>query len=199
MLKKKAMKKIIFNLLTLLPFLSIGQSLPIDETGHIMYIDVVKADSLSKDLLFHNAEEWITSLEKEKENETVITYADSLGGELSGHSSFFVYTQSGVFRKVSGKVSYSFTVEVKDSKFRYQFKDFTYHYYTKDRYFHPVETNRQKKLEDVKASGWQKQWEDCKLDTHRRMVYLIKGLKAQMFERDEQASKKLATNKEMEW
>lgn len=193
------MKKILCCLIALTPLFTNSQSLPVDETGHIVYIDVIKADSLSKDLLFHNAEEWAASLEKEKESETVITFTDSLGGELSGHSSFFVYTQSGVFRKLSGKVSYSFTVEVKDSKFRYQFRDFTYHYYTKDRYFQPVETNRQKKLEDAKAAGWQKQWEQCKIDTHRRMVYLIKDLKTQMFEKEQQATKKLAASKEMDW
>ncbi|NJM26323.1 MAG: DUF4468 domain-containing protein [Bacteroidia bacterium] len=160
--------------------------LPTDQDAKVVFVEVVKADSLSKGDLFHNARVWTEALDKK----LTITYVDSVKGELSGHGSLLIYYQQGVFRKLSGRVSFAATVEVKDGKYRYTFTDFVYHYYERDRYYNMVETNRTKKLEDEEAAGWQKKWEQCRVDTQLEIKGMIASLDKRMKAKPQQGQTK---------
>jgi hypothetical protein len=161
------------------------------------FADVAIADSLDKDVLFQNAKKWVALLELN--NESVFQLQpDSMNGKLSGKSTFYVFSQSGILKKISGKVSYNFSVEVKDKKYRYSFTDFVFHYFKQDRYYNMVETGKTKPLEEVEAQGWQKLW-----TTHRKYVTVkmndnVKLLQVQMKENPKKIEKIIAAKK-IEW
>src|SRR4051794_3977639 len=68
------------------------------------FSNVVVADSLSKQSLFHNAVNWLSTLKDEKTN---LSQNDSILGKIEGESSYLVYTQqAGILKKLSGRVSY---------------------------------------------------------------------------------------------
>ena len=100
-----------------------SQDFPLDTKGKISYSDVIEVDSLNEEDLFRNGVKWFTTLQHEK---VVITGKDSLNGNLSGYSSFLVYSQSDALKKVSGRISYSLSIDVKDNKYRYCFTDFVF-------------------------------------------------------------------------
>src|SRR5690348_5723510 len=110
-------------------------------TASIMdFSNVVVADSLSHEFLFHNASRWVNSLKDEK---VVLSQNDSINGKIEGESSYLVYTQqAGILKKLSGRISYKISIEVKDNKYRYHFSDFVFHYYKQDRNYNMVETSK---------------------------------------------------------
>lgn len=165
--------------------------------AQIEFSNVVVADSLTKITLFHNAVNWISSL-KEKEEKVVLTESDSLAGKVSGESSFFVYAQSGILKKVSGLITYKLSVEVKDNKYRYQLNDFVFHYYKQDRNYNMVETGKTKPLEELKATGWQKLWTQHRATVAAKMKINTQQLEIKMIEKPKKitAEKKV---KKVEW
>src|SRR6188768_2906093 len=84
------------------------------------FYEVVKVDSLSSGFLYRNALAWT------KENNTKIITADSLRGIIQANNEFLIYKENGLLKKVSGKVTYTFMIEVKDNRYRYHFYDFIF-------------------------------------------------------------------------
>lgn len=144
-----------------------GQYLPVNEKGKCELAEVVLADGFSKGTLFSNGLSWVKGLTK-TEGKLTNVVKDSIGGSISGNYEFIVYAQSGILRKTNGAISYHFSLETKDGKYRYSFTQFEYHYYKQDRNYKMVRTGRIKPLEEIDASGWQKLWTD-----HRRTVFVL--------------------------
>jgi hypothetical protein len=163
----------------------------------VEFANVVVADSLSKLLLFHNALNWTSSL-KENDEKLILSESDSVAGKISGESSFFVYAQSGILKKISGLITYKLSVEVKDNKYRYQLSDFVFHYYKQDRYYNMVETGKTKPLEELKAAGWQKLWTNHRATVSAKMKASAQQLEIKMAEKPKKitAEKKI---KKVEW
>ena len=79
------------------------------ETEKIEFSDVVVADSLAKSLLYQNAMKWIGSLKNNEEN-FELKLKDSIDGKLYGQSTFFVYSQTGILKKISGTITYQLSI-----------------------------------------------------------------------------------------
>ena len=160
------------------------------------FSNVVVADSLSKESLFHNAIRWVNDLKDEK---TALTQNDSILGKVEGESSYLVYTQqAGILKKLSGRISYKISIEAKDNKYRYHFSDFVFHYYKQDRYYNMVETGKVKSLNERSASGWQKLWDSHRSTTQNKMKEYSKQLEIKMVEKPETPSEKVIAKK-VEW
>ncbi|MBS1506600.1 MAG: DUF4468 domain-containing protein [Bacteroidetes bacterium] len=163
----------------------------------VEFSNVVVADSLAKLDLFHNAVHWTNSL-KANDEKVILTESDSIAGKVLGESSFFVYTQSGILKKVSGLITYKLSVEVKDNKYRYQLSNFVFHYYKQDRNYNMVETGKTKPLEELKATGWQKLWTQHRATVLAKMKASAQQLELKMIEKPKKitAEKKV---KKVEW
>ncbi len=167
-----------------------------EESKGVEFSDIVVADSLSKELLFQNAQEYVRLLKNDDEK-FELQLKDSITGKLCGQSTFFVYSsQSGILKKISGAISYYLSIEVKENKYRYRFNDFSFHYYKQDRYFNIVETGKVKNLGDSQASGWQRLWMRHKSLVYVKMQNQIKNLKIKMLEKHKKDKEKRA---KIEW
>ena len=190
------MKRYLFFFLTgLITTNSFSQDFPLDTKGKISYSDVIEVDSLKMEDLFRNGVKWFTTLQHEK---VLIARKDSLSGNLSGYSSFLVYSQLDALKKVSGRISYALSIDVKDNKYRYCFTDFVFHYCKPDRSYKMVETGRTRMLEDVEAPGWQKLWIRHRGTTNKKLLSNIVRLNLTMKERPAVHGKK-TMKKTVEW
>lgn len=187
---------VVLILLTIIVQIGNCQPSPLEVGAkRLEFSDVVVADSLSKQLLFQNAETYVQLL---KSNDEIfeLKLKDSIDGKLFWQSKFLVYSQTGILRKMSGVITYLLSIEVKENKYRYRFSDFIFHYYKQDRYFKMIDTGKTKNLEDSQAPGWQKLWIQ-----HKSLVLLktqnqIKNLKMVMMEKQKRVGKKMAN---IEW
>ena len=166
------------------------------ETEKVEFSDVVLADSLAKQLLYQNAMKWIGLL-KYNEEKFELKLKDSIDGKLYGQSTFFVYSQTGILKKISGTITYQLSIEVKDKKYRYQFSDYVFAYYKQDRYYNMVPTGKTKSLQELNASGWQKLWTSHRSYTMNKMQANIKQLELKMAEDPKKTEKTIA--KKVEW
>jgi hypothetical protein len=154
--------KQVFTLCLIICCYNLAQAqLPVDETGHVSFVEVVKADSLDQKLLYSNAKAWLLS----NGSHITSTAADSLAGKLTADNGFYVYSKGYLTKKIHGKITYNTVLEVRNGKYRYIFNNFVFHYYAEGRTFKTVDTGREKPLEEQKASGWQTLW-----DSHKRMT-----------------------------
>ncbi|CAN5202784.1 hypothetical protein BH09BAC3_BH09BAC3_03170 [soil metagenome] len=174
---------------------SFSQTFP-KEGKVISYFEVVELDSIEKVTGFRNALKWGKSLQEEH---LVLIKTDSVEGSLAGHSSFLVYGQTGILKKVSGRISYSVFIDVKNNKYRYHFTDFVFHYYALDRNYKIEENGKTKKLEDPKATGWQQLWTKHRAYTIKKIAENIELLKKIMQERPVVILKEKAVAKKVEW
>lgn len=154
-----------------------GQDQPANDPEKFVFYEIVRADSTTKALLYHNAVSWVTV------NGLNILQADSLQGIIKATNEFPVYKESGVLRKISGKVTYTMVVEVKDNRYRYHLNDFIFHYYGPDRYYNMIPTGKKKKLDDADASGWQKLWDSHRIYTTQKIQQDIASLKIKIIEK----------------
>ena len=174
---------------------SFAQTFPMDNQL-ISFFEVVELDSIEKETGFRNALKWIKYLPEEQ---VELIKKDSVEGSLAAHSSFLVYAQSGILKKVSGRISYSISIDVKDSKYRYRFTDFVFHYYALDRNYKIEENGKTKKLEDPKAAGWQQLWTKHRIYASKKMAEDIDLLKKIMLERPIVVSTEKTITKKIEW
>ena len=172
-----------------------SQNFPLDPSGEILFQEVVQVDSLKKMDAYWKGVKWLNSLNDEQ---ITLTKQDSLEGKLNANSFFFVYDQAGVFKKLSGKISYSISIDVKDDKYRYSFTDFLFHYYKQDRNYNMVGTGKTKNLKDTEAKGWQKLWTRHRISTNAQLKRNIELLKTTMKESPVIKNKK-AQVKKVEW
>jgi hypothetical protein len=161
------------------------------------YEGVELADSIQKQLLFDNALDWITWLKKNNEK-VVLTDQDIAIGKLQGHAEFALYKEAGILKKLSGKVSYSFMLEVKEGKYRYSINQLVFHYYHEDRNYAMVATGKTKPLTDAQASGWQKLWSSHRNTTDKKMMFNLANLKTAMLNKHQTTVVK-ATAQTTEW
>ncbi len=174
-----------------------GQTFPLNDAGKITFYEVVKADSLKKDFLYHNAVKWLNSL---KGFDEIITESlDSIHGKITAQNEVTVYSQTGVLKKISGKMTYQTTIEVKDNLYRYSFSGFIFHYYKQDRNYKMVAAGKTKNLEDAKASGWQKLWDKHRAKMYEKIEQDIAQLKIKIVEVPVDAAKEIAKKKEVKW
>jgi len=173
---------LIFSFLLLNYSYAKTQGLPFNTAGKIEMAEVIQLDSINnKSILYNNAIVWTEGFPS---NETKITHIenDPVAGKISCSFQFPVYIQAsvGVLKKINGMITYDCTIEVKDFKYRYSFTNFIYHYYKQDRTYKYVDAGKTKKLEDFKASGWQKLWNKHRMITATKLETDIKSLKETM-------------------
>lgn len=90
------------------------------ETQKVLYQETVTIDSLKKEQIFKRAYDWMTN--NFKTNKFDVN--DKVNYKLANEGSFpLSYTYDFKY-KSNNTVTYSFTIEIKDGKYRYTFKDF---------------------------------------------------------------------------
>lgn len=187
---------LLIGILSTLSLSNYGQA-PVAENKPFEFVDVAVADSIDKEGLFQNAKKWVQLLEQNNEKIFQLQL-DSISGKITGMSTFYVFSQTGILKKISGKVGYNFSLEVKDKKYRYTFNDFVFHYFKQDRYYNMVETGKTKLLEELEAKGWQKLWTAHRKSVTVKMNDNIKMLEIQMKENPKKVEK-LVASKKIEW
>lgn len=182
---------ITFILITLLLVAYVGKAqevlLPRDQTGHIVFYEVVKADSFTQEELLENAQQFARKTlgkKKIKPEQTDTTSSIQVEG-----SSFKVYKKV-ITNRVDGLIHYNFKLEAKDGKYRYFFSDFEFQPFERNRYgkFVPVSGKYKPLEEDFK--GNKKEWEDHKESVAATVSSLIVELKIAMQSRPETISRK---------
>lgn len=151
-----------------------AQALPLDERGHVLFYEVVAADSLRAGALYAHAKAWL------HRRGYALARADSAAGQLVATNGFGVYDRGYLTKKMHGKVHYQLTLDVKNGRYRLQFSDFAFAYYQEDRTYHLVPTGKTKPLEDPSAPGWQKLWESHRQDAALAVASLSDKLKTAM-------------------
>lgn len=169
----------------------------VSDSTAVEYTDIVVVDSLSKQILFNNANRWIASLKKQDEKISV-SLNDSIHGKLLAQSEFDVYSQSGILKKMSGVISYSISIEVKDNKYKYVFNNFIFHYYRQNKNYIMMKTGKIKPLSDTRAPGWLKLWTQHKATTASKMKSNIEQLQIKMTTRPKKKSE-ILPRKKIEW
>ena len=183
------MKTLTFFFLFTVSITALAQTEPLP--SEFTFTDIVAADSLSKDELWKNAKIWITEA---SDIRTILR--DSLAGKISGEAGFMAYAQTGVLQKVSGRISYSYQVFVKDNKYRYVFDNFIFYYYHQDRNYKMVESGKTRSLNERKASGWQKLWDQHRKNTKAKIATAIVDLNVKLTFKPK---KEKAKEKKVEW
>ena len=160
-------------------FFAYSQSLlPTDESGKVAFIEVVKTDSVGKEVLYENAKKWLLT----NNFQVQFTPEDSIAGKCVARQSFPVYARGYISKKIHGKINYTLTVAVKENRYRYEFSNFTFDYYKESRTYEMVPTGKHKALEEPQASGWQSLWEQHKKTTQNHVNTMIGSLKTAMIE-----------------
>jgi hypothetical protein len=152
--------------------------LPTDEKGKVAFIEVVKTDSLGKELLYENAGKWLQA----NNFQLQVSAEDSIAGKWVAWQSFPVYARGYISKKIHGKINYTLTVAVKENRYRYEFSNFTFDYYKENRNYEMVPTGKHKALEEPQASGWQSLWEQHKKTTLNTVNTLVGSLKTAIIE-----------------
>ena len=186
------------TVLTSISTVSTAQVLQMDTLGKVTYYEIVEAPAMRKEALYDNAFSWVQAL-KGLENKVAIETSDVLAGKIVATNEFPLFSQTGVLKKLSGKITYNMTIEVKDNLYRYKFTDFVFHYYKQDRTYKIVATGKTKKLEDPKASGWQKLWNKHRAQTAAKMQTDLTTLKIQMVAVPVSPAKETEKKKEVKW
>ncbi len=173
-------------------------NLPKDETGKITFYEVVKLDSVKKELLLNNAFQYLAGLHlpelnatsKKKKNYKKINKKiaglpieiDSAVGKVQSRYAFKVY--KGQYAKhADGEISYDITLEVKEGRYRYIFTNFIFQPYALNRYGkYTAVSGIYKPLEGSAYEG-NKDWNKHKLTTVEKISGLIGSLKLKMLEK----------------
>lgn len=99
--------------------------LPIDSiTGKITYTEVVKIDSMNKQELYSKAREWVAK--KCNDSKDVIQMDDKENGKIIIKALFTVYIKSLGYNLDYGQIHYTFSIFLKDGRYKYEINDF-YH------------------------------------------------------------------------
>ncbi len=178
-----------------------AQPFPKDESSKITFMEVIEVDSMKKEELFQNASSWLSGCKKKVKNKMSHFEKDSINSKVSADFRYLVYTQSGVLTKISGAITYSLAIEMKDNRYRYVLTDFVFHPYKQNRNYEYAETGVKKPLEETKASGWQKNWNHHRMTAYGRAMDEIKILKTRVLEKETEApaSAPVATLKKSDW
>jgi hypothetical protein len=122
------MKKLIAGIALLISISIQAQNWPIDkETNKILFTDVIKVDSVSQDELFLRAHEWCAK--SYNDSKEVIQLNDKNAGKIVGKGAFRVTVKAIGMVYAGGYVKYTFSIAVKEGRFKYEISDF---YHTKE-------------------------------------------------------------------
>jgi hypothetical protein len=160
--KKRLVQILALSLLfSLTLFVSKAQIvMPKDENGKIIYMEVVKMDSIPQDTIYKRILDWVKfTYPKSK------TTIDSADKKIATRGRFLVYTNPGVIKEIHGAIRYDLAIELKENRYRYTFTNFVFEYYKQDRFYKYNPTGKTKPLEDEKFPGWQGPWEKHKIST----------------------------------
>jgi hypothetical protein len=173
------MRIFIFIAITLLSFnTTIAQiNLPKDSNGKITYTDIIIDSGASAQQLYVQAKNWIYKHHKSTSKSIEL---DSATGKLTAKGYYLVYNKGVVSKQVHGAIRYNLMIEVKDNKYRYSFSDFVFEYYQQNRNYQYVPTGKEKPLEEEKFAGFQKSWDNHKLDNDKLIKNQISSLKSAM-------------------
>ncbi len=173
------------------------QFLPLNGAGKCEMTEVVIAEGFSRSILYSNELKWLKGLSRVDGKLSSIA-KDSIAGKISGNFEFLVYAQSGILRKVAGSISYHFSVETKEGKYRYSFTDFVFHYYAQDRNYRIVKKGNTKPVEETIALGWQKLWSEHRKTANIWVSNQIDELKVKIVETYKEVNAK-AEEKKVDW
>lgn len=151
-----------------------AQQLPINKNGKIEFYAVHTVPTLQKEYLYQNAFEFLNNLEM------CAIIEDSANFSITAECGVWVY-KTTIIKSLDGLVSYDLKLDVKDEKYRYLADNFVYQPYKRNRYsrYEPVK-DFLKHLEDKDYPGKQKQWEEYKKWTGKKMDQFIKVLNQRM-------------------
>lgn len=163
-------------MLMLLPFFAFAQNdvpkLPTDDNGKITYSEVVTLkDSISKVELFSRAKTSFVNLFKN--SKSVIQSEDKETGTIIGKGNFQVFVKSLGTTYECGYINFTFTVSVKDSKYKYVVTNF----------IHEIlgNTSGAGNIENGKPKRWpQKNWDSILTQLNTEATNLISSLKLEM-------------------
>lgn len=170
--------------------------LPRDESGHIVFYEVVEADSFTQEELLANVQQFARkTLGKKKVKPE---QSDSTGSLLVKGAHFKVYKKV-ITQRVDGIIHYNFRLEAKDGKYRYFFSDFEFQPYERNRYgkFVPVSGKYKPLEEDFK--GNKKDWEHHKESVVTIIQSQIEELKLTMLSRQENITRKEEKKPTTDW
>lgn len=105
-------------------FILKAQNLPIDdETKKITFQETVEIDSLSKDVLYTRAKQWVKNYYKSDQYDM----NDVAKSRLMKESYFIVKLTYDYKYKSDNNTTYMLTLECKEGKYRYTFTDFRFY------------------------------------------------------------------------
>jgi hypothetical protein len=169
----KATHLLLLLLFAIAPVL--GQAaLPVDEHGKVVFYEVVNLERLPKEVLYASAIAWLTERTSDWKEESG---GDGTSYRFTANRQFPVYAKGYISKQLHGIISYRFTLELKDNRYRYYCNDFVFHYYKMDRNYKMAPTGQTKPLEDQKAAGWQQTWKSHREATMKTMNALAADLK----------------------
>lgn len=170
--------------------------LPREESGHIVFYEVVEADSFTQAQLLENARQFARKTLGKKKVKPVQT--DSVASIAVKDASFNVYKKI-ITQRADGIIHYNFKLEAKEGKYRYFFSDFKFQPYERNRYgkFVPVSGKYKPLEEDFK--GNKKDWEDHKESVATTIHSQIEELKMTMQSRRESITRKEEKKPATKW
>jgi hypothetical protein len=152
---------------------TVTPKIPVDSvTKKITYTEVVQQQG-TKDTLYNRALRWCNSTFKNAQDVTKIR--DKENGKVEGISRFKVYNtplKDGT-KTDGGVISYTFTIECKENKYRYKITDMN----IKSTSFQPLE-----KWLNKKDPYYTPQWDDYLSQVDKNIQDIIKSLKKGMME-----------------
>lgn len=102
---------------------SIGQTLPIDpQTKKIVFTEIIKVDSVSKDELYSRAREWFARTFVSSKN--VLEMDDRQAGKLIGNGAKSGFYYGLLMTPVDYTLTYEISVYIKDGRYKYEIADF---------------------------------------------------------------------------
>lgn len=98
-----------------------------DENNKYVYYQVVDKKDFTADTLFNRALAFMKSQE-------IKASGKASAGSITAKDKTVLYTNSLVSKKEGGEVTYTFTIDVKDQKYRFKLSDFVFKPYKINRY-----------------------------------------------------------------
>lgn len=151
-----------------------------DETGKIIFYEVVNADSTSRDTLWKNGLMWVKNVLYDKNDK--ILFENQLYGTIEAETSLMLYVPSIITKMPHGRLTYKIILDIKDRKYRYTFTDFVFQYFQQDRKdlkYKPVKGSY-RPLEKEKYPGYQTAWNNHKYTVKAHIEKQIANLKTEI-------------------
>jgi hypothetical protein len=190
------MKTLFAPIIFLLFFEAGSQSFSVSENGKYNESNVVVAEGFSVAALFENGNNWLHAHGPIPVRIFDLSI-DSLQRSYTADMEINTYSQSGIFKKQTGTITYHFQLEIKEGKYRYAFSGFQFHYFATDRNFKVVDTRKTKQLEEETAAGWLRLWKLHKQEAYSIVQKQIDDLnKAMIFQPNIAVQK---ANPKIEW